>query len=129
MKVIVLIIFSVWSLYGFSQQLADKYYVSVEQMPHYPGGEAEMMMFFTQNLKPVPIVPDSMGIKTRLVAKFVVNEEGKVSDVKIICSMGESMDNEFIRVINLMPRWIPGKQNDRTVACYYTLLMRIHFQQ
>ena len=68
--------------------------------------------------------PDSAmnnNIQGRVVVKFVVNEDGSVSDVAILKGIGGGCDEEAARVVSQMPRWKPGKQNGTAVKVYFTL--------
>jgi TonB family protein len=92
----------------------------VEEMPSYPGGEAELKKFLATNLR-VPDEARKAGISGTVYASFLVNEDGTVADAKIIRGLGQSCDNEVLRVINLMPKWHPGKQNDRPVTVQFNM--------
>lgn len=100
----------------------------VEQMPSFPGGVSEMMKFIHTNLKfPLTISPEN-GICTRIAIRFLVNEEGNVSRIRISRGCDEKLNREVIRTIRLMPKWIPGKQEGRNVAVYFTLPIRWHLK-
>lgn len=98
----------------------DKPFVTVEQMPQFPGGEAEMQKFIANTLK-YPVVAQENGIEGRVTIRFVVTANGDISDVQIIRGIDSSCDKEAVRVVNAMPQWIPGKQNGRNVPVYFTL--------
>jgi Ca-activated chloride channel family protein len=92
----------------------------VEQMPQYPGGESEMVKFLAENIVyPQEAMKDS--IQGRVILRFVITEDGSIEDVQVMKSIASSLDLEAIRVVKLMPRWIPGKQNGVPVRIYYTL--------
>ena len=68
--------------------------------------------------------PDSArahNIQGRVVVKFVVNEDGSISDCKIITSVNKECDEEALRVVKSMPRWKPGTQNGKKVKVYFNL--------
>jgi periplasmic protein TonB len=98
----------------------EKPLYGVEQMPQFPGGEEELMRFITENLK-YPAVAAEVGIEGRVTIRFVVNKNGEVSNVEIIRGLDPSCDKEATRVVKLMPKWIPGRQNGRNVPVYFTL--------
>ncbi|MBI3510506.1 MAG: TonB family protein [Bacteroidetes bacterium] len=56
---------------------------------------------------------------------WIVNTEGKVTDVKVIKGVHPLLDREALRVAKLMPDWIPGKNNGRLVNFLYR--KPIHF--
>ena len=105
----------------------DSIYIVVEQMPQFPGGEAEMNKYMRDNLK-YPVVSQEEGICSRLTARFVVNTDGSISDIKSIRACSEAIDKNFLDVIRKMPNWIPGKQKGENVRVYYTLSMSIHLK-
>lgn len=92
----------------------------VEQMPQFPGGDKELMVFVAKNLR-YPVVAAENRIEGRVVVKFVVSKTGDVTDIHILRGLDPSCDKEAVRVIKMMPRWIPGKQNGRNVPVYFTL--------
>ena len=58
----------------------------------------------------------------RAVVKFVVNEDGGISNAEIVVSAkSRLLDNEALRVVSSMPKWKPGKQQGKAVKVYYNL--------
>lgn len=98
----------------------DEPFVSVEQMPQFPGGDAELMRFIGSNLK-YPTIAAENEIGGRVVIRFVVGKDGRVSDIQVVRPLDPSCDKEAVRVVKSMPSWIPGMQNGRNVPVYYTL--------
>jgi len=96
------------------------YYNGVEKMPQFPGGEEEMLKFIHDNLH-YPPVAATAGIEGRVTIRFVVSRDGDVTDVKVIRGFDAACDKEAVRVVKLMPKWIPGRQEGRNVPVYYTL--------
>jgi Ca-activated chloride channel family protein len=92
----------------------------VEQMPEYPGGEKALQSFLSQNLK-YPAIAKEMGISGRVIVRFMVDEKGNISDIKIIRGIGGGCDEEAVRIIKKMGKWAPGKQNGKSVKTYFTL--------
>ena len=99
----------------------------VEQMPSFPGGDAELMKFLSTHIK-YPVVDEENGIQGRVIATFVVERDGSISDVKVIKSVDPSLDKEAIRVLKSMPKWIPGKQNGSAVRVKYTVPVTFKLQ-
>lgn len=106
----------------------EKPFVSVEQMPQFPGGDSELMRFIGSNLK-YPTIAAENGIEGRVVIRFVVGKDGNVSDVQVVRSLDPSCDKEAVRVVKTMPKWVPGKQNGRNVPVYYTLPVLFKLQK
>lgn len=97
-----------------------KPFLTVEQMPAYPGGEPAMHEYISNNLK-YPEDAQKNGIQGRVVVRFIVKSTGEVSDVSVIRGIDPSMDKEAARMVGSMPKWTPGKQNGQAVDVYYTL--------
>ena len=106
----------------------EKPFTSVEQMPMFPGGDSELMKFIGGNLK-YPTIAAENGIEGRVVIRFVVTKEGAISEVQVVRSLDPSCDKEAIRVVKMMPKWVPGKQNGRNVPVYYTLPVLFRLQK
>jgi len=98
----------------------EKPYQAVEQMPQFPGGEAALLKFINEKIK-YPIPAQEAGIQGRVVVRFVVSKTGEIKDVTVLRSVESSLDKEAVRVIQMMPKWIPGKQNGNNVAVYFTV--------
>lgn len=98
----------------------EKPFTTVEQMPQFPGGEDELMRFILGNLR-YPSVAKEVGIEGRVIIRFVVSKTGDVTNVEILRGLDPSCDKEALRVVKMMPNWIPGKQNGRSVPVYFTL--------
>ena len=92
----------------------------VEQMPEFPGGAPEMMKFLATNVK-YPEEAYSKGIQGRVILTFIVEKDGSISNVKVAKSVNEAIDAEAVRVVELMPKWKPGKQNGKEVRVKYTI--------
>ena len=95
-------------------------YQAVEQMPQFPGGDAELMKYIQDHLK-YPVIAAENGILGRVIVRFVVSKTGEIQDVTVLRGVDSSLDKEAVRVIKSMPKWIPGKQNGNNVAVYFTV--------
>ena len=99
----------------------------VEQMPSFKGGDAALMEWLSKNIK-YPVVAEENGIQGRVVATFVVERDGSITDVKIVKSVDPSLDKEAVRVLKSMPKWIPGKQNGQAVRVKYNVPVLFRLQ-
>ena len=91
----------------------------VEDLPQYPGGAVELMKWLTKNLK-YPISAERRGIQGKVLAQFIVNKDGSISDICLLNHVDNSLDREAMRVMRLMPPWKPGQMYDkpcRTLVC------------
>lgn len=95
-------------------------FVIVEEMPQFPGGEKAMHEFIQKNL----IYPESARkkkIEATVLINFVIDKEGKIRNPRVMNSPDESLREEAIRIIKLMPDWISGKQGGKAVPVFYTI--------
>jgi protein TonB len=99
----------------------------VEQMPEFPGGQAALLKWISDNIK-YPAIAEENGIQGRVVCTFVVERDGSVTDVQVARSIDPSLDKEAVRVLKKMPHWIPGKQNGSAVRVKYTVPVTFRLQ-
>ena len=92
----------------------------VEQMPSFPGGMKALMNYLQENIKYPKDAQDAKK-EGRVIANFIVEKDGSISNVKIIRSIFPSLDAEAERIITGMPKWIPGMQNGENVRVKYTI--------
>lgn len=92
----------------------------VEQMPEFPGGAAEMTRFIQKNIK-YPMMARESDIQGRVYINFVVEPDGSVSNVTVMRGIGGGCDEEAVRIVNMMPKWNPGKQRGVAVRCSFTV--------
>lgn len=85
----------------------EEAFTFVEQMPAFPGGD--LNAYLASNIK-YPQKAIQAGIEGTVFVSFMVGSDGSISDIKILKGIGYGCDDEAIRVIKEMPRWIPGKQ-------------------
>ena len=88
-------------------------------MPEFPGGQAALINFLSENVK-YPAIALENGIQGRVLVQFVVDKDGSISNVAVARTGGDpSLDKEAVRVIKMMPRWIPGMQRGKPVRVKY----------
>ena len=92
----------------------------VEEMPVYPGGMPAMMDFFNKNMK-YPKEAFDAKQEGRVIAQFVVEKDGSITDAHIVKSVSPALDAEALRIVNAMPNWTPGRQNGKPVRVKYTV--------
>ncbi len=103
-------------------------FVVVEEMPEFPGGQAELMSFIAKSIK-YPVVAQENGIQGRVTCTFVVNRDGTIVDAQVVRGIDPALDKEALRVINSMPKWKPGKQRGKPVRVKFTLPVTFRLQQ
>lgn len=103
-----------------SKELMPTCYVIVDQMPHYPGGEEAMYKFLSENVK-YPVMNPEISWSGKVMVSFVVDIDGSLKDIKILKGECLPCADEVVRVIKLMPKWIPGKTMGKTVRTQFML--------
>ena len=98
----------------------DEVFVSVEKMPLFPGGEAALMTYIRDNIT-YPATAADKNIQGKVVVQFVVDTAGQVGDVKVLRSVDADLDREAVRVVQTLPKFIPGTRLGKPVNVWYTL--------
>lgn len=97
-----------------------KVFFIVEEMPEFPGGELALRQFIANAIK-YPVIAQENGIQGKVYVTFVVDADGGISDAKIARGVDPSLDKEALRVVNMLPKWKPGKQRGKPVRVSYTV--------
>ncbi|MFC0876522.1 energy transducer TonB [Saccharicrinis sp. FJH2] len=95
-------------------EYVDEILPSVEIMPKFPGGENALYEFLKKNLI-YPEIAKEIGISGRVYVQFVIEKDGSVSHATIARGKDRSLDEEALRIVNMMPKWKPGIQNGQKV--------------
>ena len=99
---------------------SDSIYVSPTVPPSFAGGVESMKIFFAQNLKLPPTVKPE-ELKGRVFVRFVVRKDGKLDKVHLVKGPHDDCNAEAIRVIKMMPAWIPASDRGDAVSAYHIL--------
>ena len=102
-------------------------FMVVESMPRFPGGDAALFKYLSENIK-YPVIAQESGIQGRVICQFVVNRDGSIVDIEVVRGVDRSLDQEAKRVIASMPKWSPGKQRGKAVRVKYTLPVNFRLQ-
>lgn len=92
----------------------------VDPMPDFPGGQAKLMKFIQHNLRYPPEARER-NIQGSVLTQFIVKADGTLTDFQVIRSLGGGCDEEALRVLQMMPKWIPGKQNGKPMDVYFKM--------
>lgn len=95
----------------------NKVYDVVEQQPTFNGN---INQWLASNLKYPPVAAEN-GIEGRVIVQFVVGKDGSIHSAQVVRGVDSALDKEALRVVNSMPKWVPGKQNGQSVNCKFTL--------
>jgi len=96
-------------------------YDEVKQMPKFPGGESALFEFISKNKTTQPMAQCYNGIQGLVVCRFVIEKDGSVSNIIVKRSLDPACDKEAVRILKLLPKFTPGKQNAKAVRVYYTI--------
>ena len=99
----------------------------VEQMPSFPGGDRKLMDYLKENIRYPEALAESC-VQGRVICTFVIEKDGSISDVKVVKSVDPLLDEEAVRVVSGMPKWIPGKQNGVTYRVKYVIPVTFRLQ-
>lgn len=99
------------------------FFIPVEQMPEFPGGEIELLKFLKKNVD-YPKRSKELGITGIVFVEFIISTDGTMTEIKIAKGVSSDIDKEAIRVVNLMPKWIPGSQRNQPVPVGMRLPIR-----
>ncbi|VBB46426.1 TonB family domain-containing protein [uncultured Paludibacter sp.] len=110
-----------------AEEPEEKIFEVVEVPPSFPGGEAELMKYLHDNIK-YPVVAQENNIQGKVVVQFVVGRDGSIQDVQVVRGVDPSLDREAKRVVQSMPKWIPGKQGGSAVKCKFFVPVNFKLQ-
>lgn len=112
----------------------------VEDMPRFPGCESEgdkaakqqcatkkMLEFIYKNIK-YPAIARENGVEGTVVVTFVVEKDGAITDARVVRDIGAQCGDEALRIVEMMPKWVPGKQRGRSVRVQFNLPVRFKLE-
>lgn len=92
----------------------EEIFTIVDKMPQYETGERGLANFISRTLR-YPIDARQNGVEGRILCSFIVGANGAIFNVEVVQGLHASLDAEAVRVLQLMPRWIPGENNGEKV--------------
>jgi protein TonB len=101
----------------------NQIFLVVEQPPEPAGGMQALYAFINKNIR-YPAQARRMTIEGSVYVSFVVDADGKITDIQVIKGIGAGCDEEAKRVVGLLPPWKPGKQRGRPVRVRFTLPLK-----
>ena len=105
----------------------EEVFRAVEQMPQFPGGDAELMKFLRDNIV-YPAMAQENNVQGKVIVQFVVTKTGDIGEVKVGKSVDRDLDNEAVRLVKKLPKFIPGRMNGQAVNVWYTLPVQFKLQ-
>ena len=100
----------------------DQPFLIAETMPSFQGGDLNTFRNWVQQNAL------ENGIQGRVVLSFVIEKDGRLTNIQVLQTPARSLSEEAIRVLNKSPKWSPGKQRNQVVRVKYTLPVdfRVH---
>lgn len=86
----------------------------VDEKPEFPGGGSNLISFINAT-REYPHEAYDAGIQGRVTCSFIVNPDGKISNIRVLRGVESSLNREAVRIVSKMPDWNPGKLNDHPV--------------
>lgn len=97
-------------------------------LPEFPGGNKKLFEYLNENVK-YPDAARVNGIQGNVIVQFTVDKDGAIGDVTLARPAGDpTLNREAVRVVNTMPRWIPGTKRGKPVRVRYTLPVNFRLQ-
>ena len=90
----------------------------VEQQPSFPGGPSALNNWIRENIK-YPADAAKNEIEGLVTVSFIVEKDGSISNVKVVYPTDPSLDKEAVRLVAMMPKWRPGRQNGQPARVKY----------
>lgn len=106
---------------------SDTAYYPYETMPSFPGGDNALIRFLIQSVK-FPVEAKEKNIHGEVIITFVIDTDGQIVEIQTKQSVHPILDNEVIRVIKSMPRWVAGTQDGVAVRVQYNLPFRFRIR-
>ena len=111
--------------YNAPKQVCDttkrvEFFGSVEQQPQFRGGERALMKYLQENVVYPPEAVKN-NIQGKVIVQLLIDRTGAVSEVKVVRSVHELLDNEAVRVCESLPKFVPGRQLGKAINVWYTL--------
>ena len=92
----------------------DSIYFLADSMPVFPGGDAALIQFMKEHLR-YPAAARAGRTTGNVVVSFIVDRNGTLTNLKIIRGIGNGCEEEALRMLGTMPKWIPGKVKGKEV--------------
>ena len=102
------------------EESSQQIFTVVETMPEFPGGQGALLQYLAKSIK-YPVIAQENGIQGRVVLSFVIEKDGRLTNIQVLQTPDRSLSEEAIRVLNKSPKWSPGKQRNQVVRVKYTL--------
>ena len=100
------------------REFTGKVYDVVDEHPHFPGGNGALLDWLSKNIH---YTSGCASIQGRVVVSFFVEPDGSLSDIELVRKVAPELDEEVLRVVKAMPKWIPASQNNKPIRAKFTM--------
>ena len=107
----------------------DQPFLIAETMPSFQGGDLNTFRKWVQDNVKFPTIALENGISGKVILTFVIEKDGRLTNIQVLKTPDRSLSEEAIRVLNKSPKWTPGKQRNQVVRVKYTLPVEFRMQQ
>ncbi len=104
-------------------------FLVAETMPSFQGGDLNAFRNWVQSKVRYPAIAQENGISGRVVLTFVIEKDGRLTNIQVLQTPDRSLSEEAVRVLQQSPKWSPGKQRNQPVRVKYTLPVDFRIQQ
>lgn len=112
---------------GLKRNTNDEVFAKPDKMPEFPGGVGALRDFLSSNVR-YPKDAQISAVQGKVFVNFIVNGDGTITKVTIARGVHYLLDEEAIRVVQIMPRWIPGQKDGKPVRVSYTVPINFALQ-
>lgn len=106
------------------EEIIDPFIIGPEVMPEPEHGYQGFYELLRKSLR-YPKKAQALDIEGKVFVEFIVDANGRLSDLKVVKGIGAGCDEEAIRVLRLS-KWKPGRQRGKPVRV--KMVMPIHFK-
>ena len=108
--------------------ISDEPFIKVEKMPSFNGGDLMTFRNWVMGQIRYPQIAQENNITGRVMVTFVIERDGKLTNIKVLQTPDSSLSDEAVRVLRTSPKWTPGMQGNKTVRVRYNLPIEFRIQ-
>ena len=113
------------NLERYQHEYTDNIYEVADEIPEFPGGNSNFYRFVERNREDSLLLDDKKPY--RVILEVIIEKDGSITNAKVVNSIDLSHDNDALRIIRKMPKWIPAKLNGNTIR--YKMLIPISYKK
>lgn len=106
----------------------EEFFVSAEEMPSFQGGGIEAFRNWVLKRFEYPAIAQENGIQGVVVIRFLIEKDGRLTNISVIVTPDRSLSDEVVRVLKTSPKWKPGKHRNSNVRIQYTMPIEFRIQ-